>query len=160
MAHYKVSAYVSTQRLCDNTYSSTQSYFVLDPSASHCEGANSIAEQCIWKLWCKTVITLLQTLRSFHKEIIIPIMLCILSHSVWGTENVPIRRRSNTDTGVSQRCAKTHTHTHPALDKKIYIYIYWLAHSRTPLLHKKIFMFVRLSFLASSLLILQCTAVT
>jgi len=132
MAHYKVSAYVSTQRLRDNTYSSTQSCFVLDPPASHCEGANSIAEQCVWKLWCKTVTTLLQTLPSFHKQIINPIMLCILSHTVWGIENVPVRRRSNTDTGVSQRYAHTHTHI-----RLWTIHTYWLAHCRTPLLHKK-----------------------
>jgi hypothetical protein len=47
-------------------------------------------------------------------------MFCILSPTVWKTENVPIRRRSITDTDVYQIYAHiyidTHTHT------QIYIY--------------------------------------
>ena len=106
-AYHKVSAYVSKQRLCGNTYLNTQSYFVLDPMGSHCEGPNSIAEQCTWKLWCKTVTALLQALPSFHKQIIIPIMFCIISPTVWVIENVPNRHQNITDTDVTQRSTYT-----------------------------------------------------
>ena len=105
-AYHKVSAYVSKQRLCGNTYLNTQSYFVLDPMGSHCEGPNSIAEQCTWKLWCTTVTALLQALPSFHKQIIIPIMFYYFTYRL-------------SDRKCAQQTPKYHGHRR---NPKIYIY--------------------------------------